>query len=323
MPPRLLRDPALGHLTGKGLRYEGWYARVTDPVQGESFALIHGVMDPVNGARVGWVIALSGRDARRVFQAFPAHQVAAPRDEAWVRIGPCHFAPTRVEGALGGSAERCDWRLDLAPRVVSGARLADSPMSYALLVPGLETAWHPLALDAAATGVVTFADRAVMFANAPAYTEKVWGTAFPRRWYWMQANAFDRPGASLCLSGGLVPVPGLDLAVRAGMILWHDGTRLHRFASHVGATIRDEVAPGRWRLDARRPRLRLQVEADCPPEALVPLESPTPDGLHRIAHESLAGTVRVRLWHRPHPLVRWTLLHEARSQWAGVEWGGR
>ncbi len=320
---RALSPPEGSHYRGRDPFFEGWYARVTDPASGESFSFLYGQANPgaADATSTAWLMALSGRDHRRLYQPVPSAEVFAAPGHLDLRMGPGIFGPDRVAGRVEAGDEACTWDLRVRGEQRWAGGVVESPMSYALAVPGVETSWHPLWIHARVSGVVHWPGRTVRFEDAPGYTEKVWGRVFPRDWFWLQCNAFDRPDAALCASGGSVPLPGVG--VRAAVIGYHDGARLHRFGTHTGARVRVSFDFGAWRLDARTPRTRLEVEAACAPDRLVPLESPTPTGIARVAHESLAGEMHVRLHRRPHPLAPWTLDHAAHSALAGVEIGRR
>ena len=53
-----------------------------------------------------------------------------------------------------------------------------------------------------ATGWVEVEGQRTAFRDAPFYAEKNWGRGFPRKWWWLQCNAFDdiTPNAQLTLT---------------------------------------------------------------------------------------------------------------------------
>ena len=307
--------------------YAGWYARVTDADAGETFALIYGLNDPgpTGPAEPGWLMVLSGRDGMRLIAPVGRRHVSVARRGPHVTLGPGRFEPGRVQGEIRSAAGVCRWNLAIAPehawRTGPGP-LGRSPMSWSLAVPAVETRWHVLHLRARITGTVTYRGRTVRFRDAAGYTETVWGRTFPADWWWLQAHTFDRPQATLCGSGGIVPLPGTTAGPRLGVIGWHDGERLHSFATHHGHRVAVDWQPGRWHVDARSPLRRLTVEAHCAPEHLVALEGPTASGVRPIALETLTAAAEVRLFERSHPLARWRLCQVARTRQCGAEVGG-
>ena len=53
-----------------------------------------------------------------------------------------------------------------------------------------------------ASGHVTWGGQRYEFQGAPAYSEKNWGAGFPKKWWWVQAEAFrDAPHVALTAVG--------------------------------------------------------------------------------------------------------------------------
>jgi hypothetical protein len=74
-------------------------------------------------------------------------------------------------------------------------------MSAIMLGGGIGRKWQPKILVCAA-GWVELDGQQYDFVNAPAYIEKNWGAGFPKKWFWLQCNAFpDHPGLTLTAVG--------------------------------------------------------------------------------------------------------------------------
>ena len=69
-----------------------------------------------------------------------------------------------------------------------------------------------------ATGWVEIEGQRTAFRDAPFYAEKNWGRGFPRKWWWLQCNAFDavEPASELTLTAtGARPEPAGRRGARA------------------------------------------------------------------------------------------------------------
>lgn len=44
-----------------------------------------------------------------------------------------------------------------------------------------------------ASGWIEWGEEKFEFENTPAYSEKNWGGGFPKKWFWIQCEAFDSP----------------------------------------------------------------------------------------------------------------------------------
>ena len=59
-----------------------------------------------------------------------------------------------------------------------------------------------------ASGFVKWGGKEFVFEDVPAYSEKNWGGAFPRKWFWIQCNAFENyPTLSVTAGGGRRQLP--------------------------------------------------------------------------------------------------------------------
>ncbi|KAE8732620.1 putative tocopherol cyclase [Hibiscus syriacus] len=76
------------------------------------------------------------------------------------------------------------------------------------------------------------------FQDAPSYSEKNWGGAFPRKWFWVQCNVFEGASGEVALTagGGLRQLPGLTETFEdAALIGVHYDGILYEFVPWNGA----------------------------------------------------------------------------------------
>ena len=165
------------------------------------------------------------------------------------------------------------------------------------------------------------------FEGAPSYAEKNWGAGFPRRWWWIQCDAFEggegASSAALTAVGstrGLGGLPGIEEEV--GMVGLHWNARFFELVPWRG-TVDWAVAPwGDWRCVARGDGVEAEVVAECRARG-TPLRAPTPDrGLAVLCRDSFGGKVTVQLWTLHDDGTRGELLTTLTSGRAAVETGG-
>ncbi|KAG2699675.1 hypothetical protein I3843_07G201400 [Carya illinoinensis] len=77
--------------------------------------------------------------------------------------------------------------------------------------PVFEPHWQICMASGLSTGWIEWDGERFEFQNAPSYSEKNWGGAFPRKWFWVQCNAFQGASGEVALTaaGGLRQLPGL------------------------------------------------------------------------------------------------------------------
>ncbi|NJK72270.1 MAG: tocopherol cyclase, partial [Synechococcaceae cyanobacterium SM2_3_60] len=118
------------------------------------------------------------------------------------------------------------WHYHITPRHTFGNN--EATMGWlGYLPPGLDhltdPGWQILMALGWASGWLEWQGQRHAFANAPAYAEKNWGNAFPRRWFWLQANAFpSEPDLALTCGGGVRDFLGRSQTVALISLHWHN-----------------------------------------------------------------------------------------------------
>jgi len=287
---------------------EGYYWRIVDAERERVLVALCGVCRGPNGR---WaLVALAAHPGGLV-----RHALAEPAAGEPNRFG------VAAGELLHGSLEHLSLQLDAAnwidvalrPRV-PWPRKSFGALGPAHVVPGLTQYWHPLLLDAEVTGEACVGGRRVRLDGARAYAEKNWGPGFAGRWWWGQAAAFPEPELGVAFAGGHLPLLGASPAPSAVVVRL--GRRVLSFWPPLART-RVRVGRGHWRLEAKSPRYRLEIEGQAG-EAETHL-LPVPElGAPRVemrSQQALAGHVRLRLSRGRHTLI------EAVSPLAGLELG--
>ena len=277
-------DPARDH----GAALEGYYWRLVHPEAGwvivwlcgvcrgragrwatvalaahpDGF-LRHGTFEPAAGNPYGF-----GAWAGDVFRGSLDELHVRMGDDAWIeaRLKPRIIWPRRALGALG----------------------------LGHVIPGLAQYWQPVLLDAEVEGEACVGGRRLQLAGARAYAEKNWGPGFAGRWWWGQADAFPDRDIGVAFAGGRLPMLGVSPSPTA--VVLRLGPDVLRFVPPF-ARVRVGVGSRGWRVEARAPRHRLELEGDA--DGQEPHRLPVPDvGNGRVDFRSqqlLAGRVRLRV----------------------------
>ena len=289
---------------------EGYFWRVSEPRSGLVLVALCGVSLGPTGR---WTSVALGANADGFLR-----QAIAP--SAWA-------APTGLGISAGREAEADEGRLrvDLGADARLEVRFAETRMwpprafgglGPAQSIPGLGQYWHPHLLGARVEGHAVLGERTVDLGGATAYGEKNWGTGFPRRWWWGQAQGFDDPEVCVAFAGGVlerrpIEVPATSVVVHLG----RDETL--RFVPPLAVTDA-HASDGTWRVRARSPRHRVELEGDAngTDPHLLPVPIPAERWVVNTARQHLAGRMRVEV--RSGRRVRLC----AESTLAGLEVGG-
>lgn len=299
-------DPLPSH----GTEMEGWFWRLSDPVDGRVVVVLcsanrHPAGDWSTAAialHPGGVVrsaAIDGVDADRTRFSVNARAgadcVEAGRDQLRMVLG---------DGAVDLTfADEYQW-----PKAFGGGGVFSS-------VPFLNQYWHPYRLGGKASGTVTCGDQRWTFTDATLYCERNWGAGFPLRWWWGQAHDFDGADVCVAFSGGLLELGPLRREVTGVVVRL--GDRVLRITPPALVSYAGDEQ--RWQIDARTPRYRIQLDGrgDGSGPHVLPVPLPTERRNIDTDYEYLAGTLRctVREWGRT--------IFNGTSELAGLEIGSR
>lgn len=317
--------------------FEGWYYRVTLPDVGQTFAFMYSIEDPQGGRPTsGGMAQILGANDEYLCRTLPdVSQFWAEADQLalghWRHssLRPQLLAPevfdrtvsegyqattTWHQGRLhepnGNSAE---WQYSTQPIYGWGDRQSTAGWLSSLQI--FEPGWQILMAHGLSTGWINWNGKRYDFVNAPAYSEKNWGGAFPSKWFWINCNSFENePDLALTAGGG-----------RRGVLWWSESVALvgihyrGQFYEFVpwNAEVNWVIRPwGYWRMDAksRDYRVTLTATTDLPG---TPLRAPTIDGMQFVCRDTMRGTITLELWDRfERSIVR------ATSSVCGLETGG-
>jgi Tocopherol cyclase len=292
-------DPPWGDPHGwHGVGMEGYFWRITEPRAGVVVVVLAAVnrdaaggtwglaalathpggfvrsatVDDVRADPRGLGLRLTGADGRPV--------LTATDERLRVELGP----DAAVDAAF---ADRASW-----PR-----RFAFGGIGAAQCLPGLSQYWHPHTLGARVSGSARAGEATFALDGATAYAEKNWGAGgHPPAWWWGQAHGFARADLCVAFAGGAATLGPARLP-RATSIVVALGGEVVRLVSPV-VPMRVAVDDRGWRLRARGPRHRVELEGHAGGAAphVLPVPVPAERGRH-VAQSAmhLAGTLRVRV----------------------------
>jgi len=334
------------HWHGQSPFFEGWYVRLILPNSGETFAFMYSVEKPAGNLPYGGgAVQILGPDLNSTEQlkirTFPNVKKfwASPEQFAlghWGKLSPnsppqpltphqffqqipdgYQIHHNHHQGQIPFPDHPCRWQFQLTPQIHWGNRHrpAQATAGWLSFLPLFDPGWQVLCAQANASGWIEWQGKKYTFDNAIAYAEKNWGTSFPSRWFWLQANNFTEfPSLSVTAAAGERLVLGQREEV--GLIGIHWQGRFYEFAPWNGEIIWQVSPWGRWNLRATNGNFWVELQGKTD-DLGTWVHTPTAQGLQLNCRDTTRGLLRLRLGHFYHGVMV-----DTQTMTAGLEVGG-
>ena len=314
--------------------FEGWYFRVTLAAINQSFAFMYSIADPLGKeSNSGGAVQILGIEEEYLSRTFPdvSQFRASPNSlelEHWRKIGNKETLNLPPEGYRATassnqgciydprSQQYCRWEYKIRPLYGWGnPRLAQKATAgWLSYLPVFDPGWQILMAHGLATGWIEWRGRKYEFTDAPAYSEKNWGTSFPKKWYWINCNSFaNEYNLALTAVGGIRQVLWWEELV--GMIGFHYQGQFFEF-SYEDSQVSWQIQPwGEWRTEAVKGDLMVTIvgTTDLPGTYV---RTPTAKGLILNCRDTTQGKLSLELRYKDKVIIA------ANSYLAGLEIGG-
>ncbi len=298
-----------------GVGLEGYFWRFSHAASGRVVVALCGVCRDARGA--SWAtVALGAHPGGFQREADVAVAGAATdRFAVWAGVDRTVLAADAdgVRLTLGTDA-RLEVHLEARRE---WTRPALGGVGVAHLVPGLGQYWHPYLFDADVRGSAVLGGETVSLDGWSVYAERNWGGGgFPPRWWWGQAQGFDRRDICVAFAGGDVVIG--PAALQASSVVVVLGERIVRLGNPLLAPVHVAADGAQWHVHGRGPRWSVELEGDGGghPAHVLPVPLPTERRSIPGAREHLAGRLGLVIRHRGR------VTYAGESTVAGLEIGG-
>ncbi len=210
----------------------------------------------------------------------------------------------------------CRWEYQIQPLYGWGnPRLTQQATAgWLSYLPVFDPGWQILMAHGLATGWIEWQGEKYQFTDAPAYSEKNWGTSFPKKWFWINCNSFTNTyNLALTAAGGVRQVFWGEELV--GMIGIHYQGQFIEFVPE-NSQVSWQIQPwGKWRMEAIKGDLVVTLigTTDLPGTYV---RTPTAKGLVFNCRDTTKGKLSLKLRYQG------KIILNANSCLAGLEIGG-
>ncbi|KAK3212963.1 hypothetical protein Dsin_017669 [Dipteronia sinensis] len=191
--------------------------------------------------------------------------------------------------------------------------------------PVFEPHWQICMAGGLSTGWIEWDGERFEFEDAPSYSEKNWGGAFPRKWFWVQCNVFKGASGEVALTaaGGLRQLPGLsETFENAALIGVHYDGNFYEFVPWNGVVNWEIAQWGYWYMAAENERHMVELTATTKDPGTT-LRAPTSEaGLASACKDTCYGELRLQMWEQRYDGTKGKLILDVTSDMAAVEVGG-
>ncbi|ESR63904.1 hypothetical protein CICLE_v10008169mg [Citrus x clementina] len=200
----------------------------------------------------------------------------------------------------------------------------NSTAGWLAAFPVFEPHWQICMAGGLSTGWIEWDGERFEFQDAPSYSEKNWGGAFPRKWFWVQCNVFEGATGEVALTagGGLRQLPVLDSFENAAMIGIHYDGILYEFVPWNGVVSWEISQWGYWYFAAENQTHMVELKATTNYPGTT-LRAPTSEaGLAPACKDTCFGELTLQLWERRYDGTKGKMILDVTSDMAALEVGG-
>jgi len=306
-----IQNPTLYQGSNKTKDYfEGWYYKLVHQSGEHAVALIPGVSVASPTDRHAFIQLMDGTGGKSHYYRFAFEDFEAATDELHVTIAGHSFGTDHV-------------KVDL-PDISADLTISEAtPLHTSTFNPGI-MGWYSftpmmqcyhgvVSMHHRLNGHVTHGGQQWQYKGGVGYTEKDWGTSFPRCWFWSHCNTFDHD-EPISVMASVAHIPWMGHYFVGFIVALQWGDRQLRFATYNGSKVQARLDDEALYLKFKKGNKVLSIKSIKGPSA--ELISPISGEMTGKVNESLQATMLVRLEEGGNP----TLMAEGHS--AGLEIAG-
>jgi tocopherol cyclase len=228
-----MKKPILFQGSNKKDRYfEGWYFKQVCEQLQQTISFIPGV-SLRKGDQHAFIQVIVAPQIQTHYFRFDISEFSSEEKPFRIRIASNTFSETGISINLRNEKISIHGTLTYGPFTnIESSLYSPTIMGPFTYIPNMECNHGVISMDHSVNGLLTVNDIEWIFKNDRGYLEKDWGSSFPKRYLWVQANHFNDSSVSFMASVAKIPFIGFTFnGVIANLTM--DGKE-HRFATYNG-----------------------------------------------------------------------------------------
>lgn len=273
--------------------FEGWYFKIVDKNETNSFAFIPGVAFDEEGNGHSFIQVIDSIEYNTEYFKFPLSDFTYSEKALDVTIAGNNFTNNKIdinlindEFPVSGSLEFYD--IVPFPKTLTRPGVM-GPFSF---VPFMECYHGVVNIHHEIKGSLMINGKLVDFTDGYGYIEKDWGKSFPKWYVWIQSNHFKENDVSMMFS--IAKIPWLNRHFTGFLSFLKVKEEMYLFATYTGAKVKSlEYADGQINIVVEDKKHTLSISGLYNESGV--LKAPKNGLMEREISESISATVKVTL----------------------------
>lgn len=273
--------------------FEGWYYKIVDKDEKNSFAFIPGIAYDKKGKGHSFIQVIDSINYRTEYFKFDISDFTYSEEDLDVKIHNTRFTKDFIhinledmDYSISGNLDFYD--IEPFPKTLTRPGIM-GPFSF---VPFMECYHGVVNIHQKIRGSLMINNREVDFTDGYGYIEKDWGRSFPKWWVWIQCNHFKDPDVSIMFS--IAKIPWLKNHFTGFISFLKIGDKIYLFATYTGAKIEKlEYKDESIEILVRDKKYSLSISGKYSKSGI--LKAPKNGLMDRKISESISSTIKVVL----------------------------
>ncbi|MEI7667631.1 MAG: tocopherol cyclase family protein [Erysipelotrichaceae bacterium] len=293
--------------------FEGWYFKQVDTDSKTSLSLIFGIsLNPKKPSSFIQVILKEiHQQIQTWFIEYPIEAFRVDQQPYTLHIDKSHFSLDEVH--IDISTKDLMMKADLSYddlHPLTHSFYSPNIMGPFAYLPMMQCSHGIVSMKHTVNGTAQINQVNLVFNQGRGYIEKDWGSSFPNRYVWVQANHFELEDVGFMLSVASIPVAMLSFEGIIAQVSTNN--KVYRIATYYGAKKQSlKMIENGFELAIKQGHLTLKVIAKY--EDRVALKSPRLGEMSSTIKEGLGGIVEIELLDKKQTLLK------LKSAYSGIE----